>query len=1039
MKRILAPTVVAGVGVAVLGAISLFVSSRPDGDLVATRPFEPRLTGVPYGWPPSTRPKRPGQVAAHQLRLKESTESAAPHIRAVSSLLTGNSAKAVEHFSSIAKSEYSAEAFSDFSAALLIRADELDDGDLIVDALSAADRALHMDAGLAAARFNRALALERLGLARHARVEWTEYLRRDPSSRWSDEGWRHLKSLRIHSPAAESRATFAKARSRFTTNDENLGNVVRQFPAICRRATESEVLSDWGSAVLTGQVTVASEHLRFARLIARHLWTDVDERLLGGAIAAIDRAAATGNAQELAEAHVLYNSARRSFSLNKAGEAEPGLRRAAELFARNSSPMVHMARYYLGGVLRARSRLTEAVAVLDSLNNARLESRGYRAIAAQLGWERGGSLLELGAISDAIDTFTASRPALERVGETDAAAWMDAYLANALDFAGDTTCAWRARRRALVKLTRSGNEQRAVTVLQSAVVTAVRRHNWDRARTLLDLIKSAAAVMRMPPMQAHVATELAVVRLHQVGEADVWADIGNARLWVGKVEDPAMRARAEADLAFAEGLARADRQPQQALASFDHAIEFHKRAGRRVEIPRIYLERAKVARRTVGITQARQDLKLGLQVVAEERAALRDLDQRASLVSAAEELFENAIDLAITDRDVDAAFRLAEQSKARMLTDLFELGSRAGRGEVEPIPLTRIQSDLASDAVIIEYVSLPTRFIAFTITRSALSAHVTTIPREEAQAVLSRFSHSIAGGTDDVPGTSATARRLLIGDAEPLVNAAQHVAFVTDRVTSGTPFGGLYDSATTKFLGETVSIASAPSATLLMTASRRAAGLQGNSLLAIAADVFDRSANPSLRSLPHVPKEAAAVADLYSHAKVVVGKQATSAITTLFPTYDVIHFAGHTLADVDRVNQSALLLSPSAADNGNVRLMDITRLRMEKTKLVVLASCRSANEVARNDGAENLALGFVAAGVPSVVANLWELDDGVSLTLMTEIHDRLRRGDTPACAIQSVVKQHARQGSEKEKPVDWAGLVVIGGSPELMRRTENAR
>lgn len=1020
---------------AVFGAIA-YRSTRSNRE-VAPRLVVPRLAGWSYGPPPQQSGSRRPRPADLRRILEQASEHSAHRAAAITSLLTGEAGRAVTKLGAIAANGRSAEAWNDLAAALLVRAEELDEGSLIIDALAASGRALEIDPELGAARFNRALALEELGLVRHARSEWIEYLRRDQTSPWADEALRRLNTLRIRSYGREARAAFAAARAGFRRNDESLGQLVRQYPAYFRRATESEVLAAWGVATLKGQHAVAARELEFARAVGGHLRTAIGENLLSDAVAAIDGPASR---DVLVHAHVAYNDARRIYSEGNAVAAEPKLREAAELFARGSSPMTFVARYYTGGALRTQSRLAEASTALEALERERLDRRGYPSIAAQLGWELGGCLLERGSISDAIDVFSRSRRGMERVGEIESAAWMDAFLANALDFAGDHSAAWRVRRRALAALTRAGSEQRALVALQSAATGAVHAREWDRGRTLLELTASGASELQLAAVAAHAFTQLALVKVRQQNASAASKDIELARRWVADLRDPSLRARADADLAVAEGVVRAATEPERALTSFDRAVDFYVRAGRRVDLPRTYLERARAARRAGRIRDARQDLEKGLEVVATERAALRELDQRASLVAAAEELFEEAIDLAMMDRDVESAFRLAEASKGRMLTDLFELGSEAANAEVTPMTLREIQTSLAVDAAIVAYVALPKRLITFVIRRDGIQAQATDVSRGTLASVIAQFANAVHANDFGMLSRSAAAEGLLIGRSRAALAGARHIAFVTDRFTSGVPFSALYDAARRRLLIEDASIVTAPGATLLVTASRRAASSRRESLLAIGANLFDTVSHPRLPGLPNASREAEQIAEMYERATLVTSTRATTRIAQTLGTYDVVHFAGHALPNRDRVTRSALLLAPAGeGDDGELRLHDIARLRMRETALVVLASCQSGKEVARSDGAENLALGFIAAGVPMVVANLWELDDRVSQKLMTGLHERLRRNDTPARAIQVLAREHIRDRSGNIRtPLRWAGFVVVGGSPELIAEERGA-
>lgn len=924
-----------------------------------------------------------------------------------------------------------AAAWSDLAAALLARSEQLDDGNLIVDALAATDRALALDPRLPQARFTRAVVLERLGLVRDARRQWVEYLRVEHS----DEAWQHLHSLKPANPADASRRSFAALRNAARPDDAAIGELVRKYPQYVRRASEGEVMADWATATLKDDAIAAARHLEFARLAGRHLSTRSGENLLRDSVAAVDHAAAAGNADVLAGAYVLYREARLLYQADQALVPEEKLRRAVALFERGTSPMAYVVRYYIGSVLHAQSRLAEATAVLEALENERLDRRGYPAAAAQFGWERGLCLLEQGSISEAIDIFTRSREALARLGEIETAAAMDGFVANALDFAGDSAGAWRARRRALQTLTRAGDEHRAYVILQSAATSATLARQWSRARALLDLTVAGATRRKNAVVAAHACAQRAVVRGYEGDAPGARSDIDATRRWLAQLNDPSIRMRAEADLAFAEAMLLKDTDPQRALAQLDETARFYERAGRRAETPRIYLERARVAKRIGRVEEARRDVDAGIAIVARERAALRDLEQRASLLAAADELFDDAIALAMESRDPESAFRLSEARRARMLTDLFELGPNAVHSEVAPMQLAEIRESLAHDAAIVAYAALPDRLITFAVRREGIVAETTNVSRDTVATSIAALSEAIRGNTAEVLGKSAAADTLLLHPVREALAGARYVAFITDRHTSGVPFGALYDQAARRFLIENAVITTAPSATLLMAASRHVTRSKLESLLAIGASTFDYETHPRLAALPHAAAEAEEIARMYREATLVSGREATTSVAKMFGNYAVIHFAGHALPRRDRVGESALLFAPSSVDDGELRLQNIARLPMHGTRLVILAACRSATEVARGDGAENLALGFIAAGVPSVVASIWDIEDRVSRILMTEFHRRVREGDSPARAIQAVANERLRDASGRiQTPLDWAGIVAVGGSPELVDR-----
>jgi Flp pilus assembly protein TadD len=117
-------------------------------------------------------------------------------LRGIVSLLSGNSEMAVQSFEEAVRLRPDdARILNDLGAAYLVRGSRTGNKDDFSNALAAANRALNADRSLAEAWFNRADALEHLGLANEAREAWQAYLTIDDRSGWADEARTHLRAL----------------------------------------------------------------------------------------------------------------------------------------------------------------------------------------------------------------------------------------------------------------------------------------------------------------------------------------------------------------------------------------------------------------------------------------------------------------------------------------------------------------------------------------------------------------------------------------------------------------------------------------------------------------------------------------------------------------------------------------------------------------------------------------------------------------------------------------------------------------------------
>ena len=108
---------------------------------------------------------------------------------------------------------------------------------------------------------------------------------------------------------------------------------------------------------------------------------------------------------------------------------------------------------------------------------------------------------------------------------------------------------------------------------------------------------------------------------------------------------------------------------------------------------------------------------------------------------------------------------------------------------------------------------------------------------------------------------------------------------------------------------------------------------------------------------------------------------------------------------------------------------------LDDARLVVLSACESALPVDAPDATAEggaplvsiagLAAQFRRAGVDSLVASLWKVDDEGTRRLMTELYRQLAAGSDLAHAMQRAQLSLLRQPTWAD-PFYWAGFEVVG-------------
>jgi CHAT domain-containing protein len=1038
-------------------------SDRPTSPLVAelvqamgTKRFvEPRVTGgfqhgrlivLRSGDAPQGLDAQSPAVLAAVARIRERTEGdTSPDglgALAVTYLVSGDIAKAVKALeSATAQAPKNPRLLSDLAAAYLVRANRLDEPADLPKALEAAEKAIELENAPDEAWFNRALALEQLRLVDSAKKAWEDFLKRDSTSGWADEARKHLEEL---PPAQQSTIEEDRARARraLAEGPTAIDRLADESPSILADYFLSELLPTWADAQLTGHPNAI-----VLRTQAQH----AGEALLRTTGDALPRDAALALAappsgpsrdpprtqalgyKDLQEAQRLYDFGHPSCD---------AFRESRRLLESGGSPYSAWARERIV----ACAYPAEPPNAFSELNRieALAEHRGYVRLLGRVHWMQGLFHLRRGEFTDSLDRYRLSRDGFRAQHDPESEARVLVRLAQVLQTVGDNRSAWRDRVRGLALFGSVRDPSRRHGMLAEAALASLSEELLRAALHVETAAVEEARVWSSPTAISDTLIHRSGI-LHALGFDDrAVADLIEARRWIPRVGAGPMADGLRAQADAVEGRILITREPERAAACLERTLGYFELAIP-AAVPRVRLLLAR-AQATRGLDdEAQAQLEAGIRLLESQRASLRTAALQASFFDQAASLFDEMVGFQLDKRqDPQRALSFVERSRARQLVDA--LGAPAAEGtspsdsstvrRLAPLDPEELQRELPDAVALVYYVSLPHRLLSWVLTREGSLFFERSLQQDELQRLVANYQAAMEGqaSLSVVREQAAQVFDELVRPLLPGLRSRGALILIPDGLLQSVPFAGLWDRRTGHYLVEDYLVGLAPSGTVFVRASGAATATRREGaprLLAVGNPRLGRDQGKGLPDLRGAEAEVAEIARLYGESEVLTGGAATkSAFLGGLRDSQVVHFAGHAASgDVNGTAHLFLAPDPQTRASGALYAYEIHRRDLPQTRVVVLAGCRTgAGETSRLEGALSLARPFLAAGVPSVVGSLWDVDDAVSRRFSVEFHRRLLAKGDPALALRQVQIAFLRDADPSlAHPASWAGFVVLGG------------
>ena len=415
-----------------------------------------------------------------------------------------------------------------------------------------------------------------------------------------------------------------------------------------------------------------------------------------------------------------------------------------------------------------------------------------------------------------------------------------------------------------------------------------------------------------------------------------------------------------------------------------------------------------------------------------ERRLLLDPEWRERRGSTGRRIFSDLANLMISQGESAEAFDRLQAYKGRTLLErMLGPGSRynehLSQSEVSSTTLIELQSSILNeDELFLDFYLGPKRLLLFAITQDdVIARHVVAGDELEARLLAYRQLLSSSASVDVASITEAGSHlfKMLFGESGVILGKQQKIIVSSDGVLNLFPFQEL-PGAEDRYWTRT------PSAAILSRIRRAESSSSDDlKLLALSSKLGGQGAE-----LEGALREVDALEHSFHHVtQMRLDDSPGESESVELTGYDILHIAAHTENDDQSPWQSSIRFS----SENELRAADVAELQLD-AQLAVLSSCTSAGGAyLSGEGLLGLSSAFLSAGVPTVLATLWAVDDMATAHFVEHFYDALAAGETCNVALASA-QEALKIQAETQHPYYWAGFVLIGegeGRHPLVRRS----
>ncbi|HDS09845.1 MAG TPA: CHAT domain-containing protein, partial [Firmicutes bacterium] len=342
---------------------------------------------------------------------------------------------------------------------------------------------------------------------------------------------------------------------------------------------------------------------------------------------------------------------------------------------------------------------------------------------------------------------------------------------------------------------------------------------------------------------------------------------------------------------------------------------------------------------------------------------------------------------------------------------------------IKPVNIADIRESLPKNTVILEYFITDENLYIFIISGEGFKAQTVDIKSEVLEEKVINFKRLISDTehSQELNSNLGDLYNILIRPIEDDIQKFEVLSVIPFGILYYIPFSALIKeirAGEPVYLIDFKKIDYLTSATLLDIISEKK--IKGPySMIGFG--------NPE-NNLPFAESEVLEIRDtIFHNAKIYIKEDATKEkFFNEAKNYNIVHLATHGILKYKPLDSYIIL----AGDDNKLTILDIAGYdKMRKNvDLVVLSACETAVEKNRSSGKEfiSIAKAFATAGVPTLIATLWKINDASTKKLFIEFYRNLKdKQESKLDALHNAQLRH-RNSKEYSHPYYWAPYLLIG-------------